>query len=81
MPEKIKIVVNGTAASVSSGVTVAAALLQLGHWSFRKSVTGEARGPICGMGVCFECQVSIDGRPHQRSCQTGCCEGMRIEIE
>ena len=81
MPEKVEIVVNGTAASVTAGVTVAAALLQLGYWSFRKSVTGEARGPVCGMGICFECRVRIDGRAHQRSCLINCREGMRIETE
>jgi sarcosine oxidase subunit alpha len=62
-------------------MTVAVALLELRHWRFRRSVSGEARGPICGMGICFECRVTIDGQPQQRSCQIDCREGMRIETE
>lgn len=44
----------------------------------RRSVTGMLRGPVCGMGVCQECRVTIDGRPHQLACQTLCASGMRV---
>lgn len=37
----------------------------------RLSVTGEPRGPLCGMGICFECRATIDGKPHVRTCQMG----------
>jgi sarcosine oxidase subunit alpha len=53
--------------------------MQLGVSRFRTSVTGEPRTPICGMGVCYECRVSIDGSPHQRACLVTCADGMRIE--
>jgi len=33
------------------------------------------------MGVCFECSVTIDGRPHCRSCQTLCAEGMEVRTD
>jgi len=46
--------------------------------AFRRSVTGEPRGPLCGMGICFECRVTIDGVPHSRSCQTPCADGMEV---
>ncbi len=36
--------------------------------TLRRSATGEPRGPLCGMGTCFECRVTIDGVPHRRSC-------------
>ncbi|HEV2697218.1 MAG TPA: 2Fe-2S iron-sulfur cluster-binding protein, partial [Terriglobales bacterium] len=36
------------------------------------------RTVLCGMGVCFECRVEIDGRPHQRSCQIVCSPGMKV---
>ncbi len=36
---------------------------------FRTSVTGEPRAPLCGMGVCMECRATVDGVPHQRTCQ------------
>ena len=40
---------------------------------------GEARAPLCGMGVCYECRVTIDGIPHQRACMTTVTRGMAIE--
>ena len=44
----------------------------------RRSVSGAPRGPLCGMGICQECRVTIDGRAHQLSCQTACEPGMDI---
>jgi sarcosine oxidase subunit alpha len=78
MPENVQLVLNGVPVRVSSGSTVAAALMQAGHTLFRRSVTGEARGPLCGMGICFECRVSIDGEEHCRSCQILCRDGMKV---
>lgn len=73
----IVLMVNGTAMSVAPGTTVAAAVLMAGAPT-RRSVTGEPRGPLCGMGICFECRVTIDGVPHQRSCQILCAPGMSV---
>jgi len=44
----------------------------------RTSVTGQPRAPFCGMGVCQECRVLVDGR-RRLACQTVCIEGMRVE--
>ena len=60
---------------------VAAAVLQAGVVSFRRSVTGEARGPLCGMGICFECRVTVNGAAHVRSCQTLCEDGMDVRTD
>lgn len=76
MAETVKIFVDGRALTVPSGTTVAAALLMNGIFGFRTSVTGEPRAPLCGMGTCFECRLTIDGREHVRSCQVECHEGM-----
>jgi predicted molibdopterin-dependent oxidoreductase YjgC len=77
MPD-VSITVNGIEVSVKQGTTVAAAILIAGETAFRRSVSGEPRGPLCGMGVCYECRVSIDGDPHARSCQIPCRAGMRV---
>lgn len=69
--------VNGVPVTVSSGTTVAAAILMTGV-STRRSVTGEPRGPLCGMGICFECRATVNGVPHQRSCQILCVQGMEV---
>ncbi len=78
MSQLIGIVVDGQPLRVRSGITLAAALVSGGHWSFRRSVTGEPRGPVCGMGVCFECRVTIDGVPERRACLEPVVEGMEV---
>jgi sarcosine oxidase subunit alpha len=60
---------------------VSAAILKTGVTAFRRSVTGEARGPLCGMGRCFECCVTIDGEEHCRSCQMVCRDGMDVRTD
>lgn len=75
---RVEIVVDGRAVQTERGTTVAAALLNAGMPVFRGSVTGESRGPVCGMGVCYECRVTIDGVPHQRACLALVAPGMRI---
>jgi sarcosine oxidase subunit alpha len=67
------------AVSFQEGTTVAAAILNAGVTSFRVSVNGEPRAPICGMGICYECRVTIDGVPHQRSCMFLCADGMEVQ--
>ena len=63
---------------VAPGVTVAAAIALAGSMVTRRSISGGARAPLCGMGVCHECRVTIDGRAHQLSCQTLCAPGMQV---
>jgi sarcosine oxidase subunit alpha len=76
--EGVSLRVNGRPVTVGGGTTVAAALLQTGVAGLRRSVTGAPRGPLCGMGVCFECRVTIDGVPQRLSCQTVCAAGMEV---
>ena len=80
-PDECSVIINGSPARVKPGSTVATAVLNAGVPFFRRSVSGEPRAPLCGMGVCFECRLTIDGLPHARSCQILCQEGMRIETE
>jgi D-hydroxyproline dehydrogenase subunit gamma len=77
MLEPIAVKVNGRSASVPSGSTVAVALMIAGQ-PCRTSVNGEPRGPLCGMGICFECRATINGVPHCRSCQILCEANMEI---
>jgi hypothetical protein len=48
-------------------------------WCTRRSVSGESRFAMCGMGQCQECRVTIDGVPHRLACMVRCREGMVIE--
>ena len=78
MPDTVELTVNGRRVVAPHGASVAAALMIAGETCFRRSVSGEPRGPLCGMGVCFECRVTIDGTMHCRSCQIECRPGMRV---
>jgi sarcosine oxidase subunit alpha len=40
-----------------------------------------ARGGFCGMGVCQECRVTVDGRPDQRACMTEVRDGMEVSTD
>ncbi len=80
MRTDISVRVNDVEISVSTGTTVAAAIGIAGQ-ACRVSVTGEARGPLCGMGICFECRANIDGKPHSRSCQILCTPGMVVRTD
>lgn len=80
MPE-LRLVVDRQDVCVPAGTVVAAAVAIAGRSSYRRSVRGEPRAPLCGMGICFECRVTIDGRAHCLSCQTLCEEGMQVVTE
>jgi predicted molibdopterin-dependent oxidoreductase YjgC len=78
-PAPITVFINGEAAQAHPGETVATALLAAGANRFRTSRSGAPRAPVCNMGVCFECVVTVDGRPATRSCMTLVEPGMHIE--
>ena len=77
-PDTLEITVNGRRVAAPRGASVAAAVAIAQETCFRRSVSGEPRGPLCGMGVCFECRVTIDGVAHCRSCQIECRQGMQV---
>lgn len=69
---------DGQPLRVAAGSTVAAALALAGDGSSRTALSGQRRAPVCGMGVCQECRVNIDGQ-RRLACQTLCRDGMRVE--
>ncbi|HHF43210.1 MAG: (2Fe-2S)-binding protein [Candidatus Aminicenantes bacterium] len=80
--EKINLYVNGKPITAYAGETVLAALLAAGYKIIKKNpVSQEPRGALCGMGVCFECTVTINGVPNIRACVTEVQEGMRVELD
>ena len=81
----MRIRIDGLEVEVKEGTSVAAAML---NWhatdaadckGIRRSVSGEARFPLCGMGVCFECRARVDGVDHTRTCLLICQDGMEVE--
>ena len=81
MRETIQLRVNGKTVSVPPGTIVAAAVALAGETRFRRSVLGQPRSPLCGMGVCMECRVTINGRTQCRSCQTLSESGMEVHTD
>ena len=81
MSEEIPITVNGQRLTVPAGTTVAAAVARAGVAFLRRSVSGEPRSPFCGTGICYECRVTINGEPHERSCLVQCQTGMDVRTD
>jgi sarcosine oxidase subunit alpha len=81
MADSVTLSVNGAAVTVPSGAMVSTAVAMVGVSLYRRSVTGEPRAPLCGMGICFECRVTIDSRAHCRSCQVVCQPGMEVRTD
>jgi predicted molibdopterin-dependent oxidoreductase YjgC len=75
---EVNITVDGRPTSAYLGESVAAALMADGDLSTRTTSGGERRGLFCGMGVCFDCLVIVDGVPGTRACVTWVREGMDI---
>ncbi|NRR31293.1 (2Fe-2S)-binding protein [Oxalobacteraceae bacterium] len=76
--EVITLHINGRSISVPAGTSVAAAVAMRGSPVTRLSVSGMPRAPLCGMGICHECRVTIDGQAHRLACQTLCSNGMQV---
>ena len=79
MTPTVRIVVDGVPVAAEEGSTVAAALMNAGIDRFRVSVKGKPRGPLCAMGICHECRVTIGGIAHRRSCLVTVAAGMEVE--
>lgn len=79
---KVTVTVDGDAVEAREGEMVAAAMLAAGILQFRTApVSGAPRGPLCMMGVCFECLVTIDGVGSRQACLTLVRPGMKIETQ
>lgn len=69
---------DGEPISCQPGASVAAALIATGKRGWRETRSGASRGLFCGIGVCFDCLVEIDGESGQRSCMIPLQEGMDV---
>ena len=75
----MKVTIDGRSLDVAAGTLVAAAVeIAAPGRGARVSPAGARRQPLCGMGVCGECRVTVDGRAHRLGCQTICADGMEI---
>jgi sarcosine oxidase subunit alpha len=82
--KRVMLTVNGRPVAAYSGETIFAVLCAEGIVALRpasKKLTEAARGGFCGMGVCQECRVMVDGLPDQRACMTEVRGGMEISTD
>jgi NADH dehydrogenase/NADH:ubiquinone oxidoreductase subunit G len=76
----VTVTVDGDPVQAYPGETVATVLLAAGRRTFRHTDQLHApRGLFCGMGVCFDCLVTVDGQPNVRACVTPVHAGMVVE--
>jgi hypothetical protein len=69
---------DGRPVAARPGQSLAAALTEAGVRAFRDTVGGAERGVFCGMGVCQDCLVTVDGVPNRRACMTPVAAGMEV---
>jgi glycine/D-amino acid oxidase-like deaminating enzyme len=77
----ISIRFDGQPIAALEGETIAAALSAAGIVAYRRTLSGAPRGLYCGMGACFDCVVTVDGRIGQRACMTRVADGMVVTGE
>lgn len=78
----VTIMVDGSALAAFEGESIAAALLAAGRPTARSSPRrAEPRGYFCGMGVCHDCLMVVDGLPNVRTCMTVVRDGQRVETQ
>ena len=73
---------DGRRTPYAEGQSVGAALTAAGIRSWRTTrVEGRPRGLFCGIGICFDCLVTVDGRPNERACLVPVRQGMRVTTQ
>ena len=76
--EKFEIEVDGKTILAYSGQTIAEALLSSGLRVLRVTRKHAPRGVYCGMGICYECRMMVNGMPNVRTCMTLATPGCKV---
>jgi hypothetical protein len=71
----ISIVVDGVPTAGIAGQTIAGLLLGDGRLAWRTARSGRPRGAFCGIGVCYDCLVAVNGLRDVRACQRRATDG------
>ncbi|MFB2553047.1 (2Fe-2S)-binding protein [Ensifer soli] len=79
MSAPVSFSINGAPASAPPGVTLGSVLHARGAVLRLSPAKAAPRGLYCGMGVCFECVVTVDGQ-RVRACVTTVRDGMAVEV-
>jgi aerobic-type carbon monoxide dehydrogenase small subunit (CoxS/CutS family) len=80
MSNDISFIFNGEKFTGAQGQSVAAALIANGQRELRRTRFGEEpRSIFCGIGICFDCVVTINGVANQRACLVEISSDMKVE--
>ena len=81
MIDPISLTIDGQDCRVEPGTSVAVAIWAARGGATRRTVSNQLRGPLCGMGICFECRATVDGRAQRITCQIPCRPGMEVTTD
>jgi D-hydroxyproline dehydrogenase subunit gamma len=73
--------VNGQPVPATPGQTIAEAMLAKGLRTCRSTRSQSPRGVFCGVGICYECRMIVNGIPNIRTCVTLAMPGMRVRVQ
>jgi predicted molibdopterin-dependent oxidoreductase YjgC len=80
--QRFEVEVDGRKVVAYEGETIGAALMAAGLHTFRRTAKkNHPRGMYCGIGLCYECLMVINGVPNTRACQTLATPGCRVETQ
>jgi D-hydroxyproline dehydrogenase subunit gamma len=79
--QEVKFILDGKEVKAFEGETVATAMMAEDKVAMRTTTGGEPRGVYCGMGVCFDCLVVVNGIANTRACMTWVKEGMQVSTQ
>ncbi|MCF7938596.1 MAG: (2Fe-2S)-binding protein [Spirochaetales bacterium] len=80
--QSFEIEINGQRVLAYEGETIAAVLMAVGKHIFRRTrIDDHPRGLFCGIGLCHECLVVIDGQPNVQACQTLAFPGCKVQTQ
>jgi predicted molibdopterin-dependent oxidoreductase YjgC len=74
----VELTVDGEPLTAPAGQSIAAVLINAGRPTLRQSPSGQPRGIYCGIGVCQECRVLVEGVGVVRACVTPVDAGMAV---
>lgn len=78
---EIEVILNGNKIKAFEGETVATMMMAENLVAMRTTTELQLRGVYCGMGVCFDCLVVVDGIANTRACMTWLKPGMNIATQ
>jgi predicted molibdopterin-dependent oxidoreductase YjgC len=77
----VRLSFDGNEIDALEGETIAAALAAKDIVAVRQARSGAPRGPFCGMGVCFDCLVTVNGERDVRACRRRAQDGDELTTQ